>query len=396
MRAMGLLIAVLALVGGCTVADENPKFDPQAEMPSWAYDAPFYYRPSEDLPEAETVGDGIGVYYTNEDSFFIPHPGGCQLNGVPRVGVWFSTDQGANWAKAGYYGVEQTHFNFLAAKDGDYWIRFVGPGQSPSECPPGIPHRIYVVDRQAPTIVLSVTPPPWEDEKRTIPRLYSVGENVTLFWGVSDAHLDPNTIQLGICFADFPHNVVWSRLPAALSDSDSLTIEIPPEARRDGGLRFRMEARDKSGNIGVAMSNVLHVAGPVGGEAFAPAKPGRTFERPEHVALEDRPGWPIGGQILAGRSEQTLAWLPPAAGENGNLELQFSPDDGSSWQTVATGLISGQDVMWTVPPIASDVCRLRVVAKTATPAGGTSEATLAISEPFKVIAATSATAPAGP
>ena len=398
MRAMSLLTAVLVLVAGCTQVDENPKFNPQAEMPSWTYDAPFYYRPSDDLPTLETVGEGIGVYYTHEQSFFIPHPGNCQLNGVPRIGVWFSTDQGNTWQKAGYYGVEQTHFSFLAEHDGTYWIRFVGPGQGVAECPPGVPHRIYVVDRQPPTIVLSVSPSPWENEKEKIARVYSVGQNVTLYWGVSDANLDPNTISMSICFADFPQNVIWSKLPETLKDSDSLTIEIPPEAVRDGGLRFRLEAKDKAGNIGVGMTDVLHASSEAAQPAAPAAQPAPSpFERTTGAGPQQRPGWPSRGQVLVAGTAQELAWLPPTAGEYGDLELQFSSNDGRTWQSVATGLKPGQTVTWTVPQAAGDACRLRIIAITQTATGGKSEVTLAMTELFTVAGEPGApTAPAVP
>lgn len=260
MRAIGWIIAVLmVLVAGCVQVDENPKFNPPEELPAWAYDAPFYYEPPEDLPALETIGDGIGVYYTNDQSFFIRHPGGCQLGGVPRVGVYYSMDMGGTWNKAGYYGVEQTHFNFLAKHEGKYWIRFVGPGQGIVDCPPGVPHRIYVADRSSPTIVLTVLPSPWDDEEKGIPHIYKAGQNVRLSWGVSDANLDPNSIRMGICFAEFPFNVVWSALPEPLEEADSITVELPPEAAHHGGIRFRLAARDKCGNIGMSMTDVLHV-----------------------------------------------------------------------------------------------------------------------------------------
>ena len=129
MRTIGWIITVLVLLAGCTQVDENPKFNPSAELPSWAYDAPFYYQPPQDLPALETAGDGIGVYYTRDQSFFVRHPGGCQLNGVPRVAVYYSLDMGKTWNKAGYFGVEQTHFNFLAKQEGNTGCASWGPAR---------------------------------------------------------------------------------------------------------------------------------------------------------------------------------------------------------------------------------------------------------------------------
>ncbi|MCJ7543863.1 MAG: hypothetical protein MUP47_04740 [Phycisphaerae bacterium] len=398
MRAIGWIIAVLVLLAGCTQVDENPKFNPQAELPSWAYDAPFYYQPPQDLPALETVGEGVGVYYTRDESFFVRHPGGCQLNGVPRVGVYYSLDMGQTWTKAGYFGVEQTHFNFLAKEEGRYWVRFVGPGQGVADCPPGAPHRVYVVDRKSPAIVLSVLPSPWEDERRGVPRLYEVGQNVRLSWGVSDTHLDPSSIRMGICFAAFPHNVVWSSLPEALAEADSITVELPPEAARHGGIRFRLEARDKCGNIGLAMTEVLQVGAGEGKPSTAPSsQPSVTLELPPAAATqpasgpaeplkaaEERPGWPKVTERLQGGSPQELRWLPEGAGNYTKLELQFSSNDGLMWQTVATGLKPGQAVAWTVPHVTSKSCRLRIVGVAQPTDGDKVEVTLAMTQQFVV------------
>ncbi len=423
MRAIVWIIAVLLLLAGCTQVDENPKFNPSAELPSWVYDAPFYYQPSQDLPAVETIGDGIGVYYTGEKTFFVRHPGGYQIDGVPRVGVYYSTDQGQTWLKAGYFGVEQTYFNFLAKEEGSYWVRFVGPGQGLAECPPGVPHRIYVVDRTRPTAVLSITPPIWEDEKNRIPHVYQVGQNIRLDWGVSDRNLDPNTIKLGICFADFPHNVVWSTLPDTMTESGSIMVELPPEAAQHGGIRFRLEARDKAGNIGVALTEPLRVRG-AGAAATQPAGPPSTqphvvappqapvppqappppprpavlppgpFERAK--GPESRPGWPKTDQHLKKETPQQLNWLPPAAASYRELELQFSTDDGLTWQMVAKGLKVGQPVAWTVPDVIGRTCRLRVAAIVPATGGmGRVEITLAMTQRFTVENG-AATAPTGP
>ncbi|MGA2266382.1 MAG: hypothetical protein ABSH10_08140 [Phycisphaerae bacterium] len=422
MRVILWLVAVLAVFAGCMQTDENTKFNPPKELPPWAYDAPLYYQPAEDLPQQETIGNGIGVYYTRGKSFFIRHPSNCQVSGVPRVAVYYSLDQGQDWSKAGYYGVEQTHFNFLAKEEGAYWIRFVGPGQGSAECPPGQPQRIYVVDRTPPAIVLSITPSAWDDEKNQVPHLYDVGQTVRLDWGVSDRHLDPNSIKMGICFAEFPYNVVWSVLPETMKESGSLTVELPPQAAQHGGIRFRLEARDKAGNIGLAMTDVLHIRSaapattrpapppptgvprarlilPPQTQPSAPPPqpppavlaPGR-FERGAMVTA-DRPGWPKFEQILSKSSRQELGWLPPAAANYRDMELQFSADDGQSWQTVAKGLKPGQPVAWTVPDVTGATCRLRVVALVPA-SGGTAgtEITLAMTQRFTVNDATT-TAP---
>ena len=381
------MVLAVATVSGCTQIDENPQWDPQADYPQWAYDAPYYYRPTEDLKAAETVGDGIPIYYSRSEYFFIKHPIGYQLNGVPRMAVWSSDDEGQNWLKAGYYGVEQSHFRFRAEADGAYWIRFVGPGQGTSEVPPGVPHRIYVVDRKAPTIVLSVSPPPWQDEEKTIPHIYHVGDSVVIYWGVSDANLKDGSVKLSACFAEFPHNLVWSRWPKALGSGGSETIEIPPEAARDGGLRLRIEATDKAGNIGMALTEVMRVVGgpasPTVGPATRPAGPLEPL--PAEGDLKLKPGWPMTGQMIRGGTSMMLKWMPRTAADYDALRLEFSANDGRSWRAVATGFKFGQPVKWTVPTITSKNCRLRIAAvKGIDPSGQEAKVMLALTGRFTV------------
>jgi len=365
MRTAKFLMLSAAFLVGCTVTDENPNWNPKAEYPAWAYDAPHYYHPTEDLEVAEVVGDGMPVYYTRSDYFFIRHPGGCQLIGVPRVAVWSSSDQGRRWEKAGYYGVEQSHFLFKAEDDGEYWIRFVGPGQGVSEVPPGMPHRIYVVDRRPPKVLVKVIPGPWRDAEKKVPYTYRVGETVTLSWLVSDEHLAARTLSVGTCFAGFPHNLVWSQIPEPLPARHSMPVELPPEAAKDGGIRFRVQAGDKAGNTGMGLTDVMIVSGgkPTSQPTVQPSGPFELIVQNEG-AKEAKPGWPMPGAVLRGGTTRVLNWMPETAAKYETLELQFSSNTGQTWRTVATGLKYGKSVKWTVPLLTSRNCLLRIVATT--------------------------------
>jgi len=386
MRATFKLLLLAVLAAGCTQVDENPQWNPQASFPPWAYDAPYYYRPAEELEPAETLADGVEVYFTRSRQVFVRHPDGYQVNGVPRMAVWYSTDEGRTWTKAGYFGVEQTHFRLYARSDGDYWVRFVGPGQGASEVPPGMPHRIYVVDTKPPAAVLSISPGPWEDQERTVPHVYKPGETVRLYWGVSDGNLRAESIELGIAYAKFPHNVLWSRLPGPTPDSGSLDMQIPPEAAADGGIRFHLRALDRAGNVAVAVTDVLQVAGP-------------TTLRPQAVVEKTGPAdllaeqtrrihesWPAAGAMLRGGTRRVLSWMPPEAGGYETLELQFSANGGRSWRAVATQIVPSEPVKWTVPYVTSKNCRLRIVAiqPPSDPADEPREIVLALSPRFTV------------
>ncbi|MFW6132616.1 MAG: hypothetical protein ACOC8F_01875 [Planctomycetota bacterium] len=379
---------VLVIATGCTHPDENPDWDPQSDLPEWAYDAPFYYRPTEDITPAEPeslgfeVAPGIDVYFVNRAEFFLPHPSGYQLTGAPRMAVWCSTDH-EQWKRVGYYGVEQSHFLMRAEHDGRYWIRFAGPNQAVSEVPPGQPHRIYVVDRRQPRISLEIDPPPYrlDEEGNRIEHTYRVGDEVTIRWTILDRYLDPDSVRLSTCFAEFPHNLVWGEWPRSLEARGEIAgIVLPPGAARHGGMRFRMEARDRAGNIALAMTDVMHVSAGEAPTTQPSVRPAGQFEIVYRQPTRRENGWPRRGAFLRGGRNRVLRWMPEAAKEHTDkrIDLEFSANDGKSWHVVAEGITPRADdaspawkVAWTVPEVTSKSCRLRVVARPRTADGGT-------------------------
>ena len=363
-----LLALVMAMfVTGCEVCDENPDWDPQSDYPSWTYDKPYYYRPSEDLPVAEVVGESIPVYYAGNKQFFVKHSSGYQVPGTPRLAIWHSTSAGENWARAGYYGVEQTHFLFHAETDGTYWVRFVGPGQGVAAASPGTPHRIYVVDTTRPAIDISLEPPATEKDKKgnEIPHIYAVGSMVEVRWCVHDANLVTDSVHMATTVGTFPENAVWTRFPLSLPATGAMKVSVPPEAagrqgRGGGRMRFRIEATDKAGNVNFAFSEILHVDGPplqVTRPIIRPVRPWELVAQPG-----EKPGWPQPGTLIRGGTSQMLKWLPDGVEKYKNVILQFSANNGRSWRTVAENLQGGKTVRWTVPQINSKLCRLRVLA----------------------------------
>jgi hypothetical protein len=363
----GILALILVMAAaGCQLQDENPHWNPKAQLQPWCYDAPWYYRPAEDLQPLETVGPGIPVYYVDNEYFFVKHPAGTQLNAAPRTAVWSSTDEGEHWSKQGYFGLEQTHFLCKADGDANYFLRFVGPGQAAAELSPVMPHRIYVVDTHPPDLAITVEPSPWveDDCGERHPRFYKAGETIKVHWRVRDENLDPETVRVGMCFTKFPHNLVWGDLPKQLGPEGWEELVLPPEAAEHEGMRFRVRAADKSGNVAIATTDVLHVDPAVGERAGTRSGPVGPFEAvPPDQRQVEKPGWPLAGAMLRGGTTQVLRWMPEFARKYEDIRLQFSTNDGRTWRTVATGLHYGEPARWTVPRVTTRLARLRLVAR---------------------------------
>ena len=356
MRKTSILL-IVALLCGCTVTDNNPDARPAEEYPSWAFDAPFYYRPTVEPAPVEMIGPGIPIYFGREDVFFVRHPAGSQITGEPRIAVWTSLDEGMTWERSGYFGLEQTHFVHKATQDGPHWVRFVGPSQSVAQLPPAQPHRIYVVDRCPPEITVTVDPPPVPEDPNEPPHEYCVGDEVRVSWQVTDDNVQADSIRMSTAFAKFPNNVVWGQLPEDLPLAGSETITLPIEAATEGGMRFRVIAADKAGNVSVGLSDTVVVKVPEGQEYPTTQPAGLiVFDAAQD---SNKPGWPMQGSLLRGGTIKTIDWMPRIARDYEVLELHFSANSGLTWQTVATGLAPGQLVTWAIPSVNSPNCLLR-------------------------------------
>ena len=268
MRNALALLAVLSLsaLAGCSFKEGNPHHNP-GQNPSCFADAPFYYEPSSDIAPKEIIKPnvlglekkGIPVRYISDSAFFIKHPLASKTeNELPRMKYYVSTNSGRHWAKGGAFGKGAEYSQYGVEHDAAYWVRFVGIGIKPTKNIPTSPHRIYVIDTKAPKIKVKVLPGPWLDKKKTIPRIYRVGDVVRVSWSVQDVNIDPKSVKLSACFGRFPNNIEWERIGKNTATVGSAEVRLSPEAVK-GGVVFRVDAIDKAGNIGYALSRTVRV-----------------------------------------------------------------------------------------------------------------------------------------
>lgn len=263
MSRLMLVCLYLCLGAGCgkfpspfSVKDRSPRshpdtpFDPPNTYPEWAYDAPQYVRPPHELkPEPKVNSSDPLHYFTNQKVVMVRRPEGFQPEDIPRVAVWWTDNNGFHWNKAGYFGRQQTFFAFEVEEDGDYGIRFVGPGQDPALHSLPYPERVYHVDTVLPDVDVHVEP-----EKTW----YHVGETVTISWRAADYHLVEFPVRIGLLYDFTAQNDPSVEIQRDLPDEGVISFTLPPEAL-DHEVRFRVDAIDRAGNLGIAISFALQV-----------------------------------------------------------------------------------------------------------------------------------------
>lgn len=233
-------------------SDREAKWDPPQSYPEWAYDKQRLMKPAQDLqPEPRARPEDPPHYFTNKNLVPIRQPGNYKPEEVPRICVWVSDNNGFEWKKAGYFGQFEADFWFVTSKDGDYGIRFTGPGQEPAKIPVASPERVYHVDTTLPKVDVRVEP--------SQPQ-YTPGQKVVINWKATDYHLTDQPVAIGYAIDFTASQPQWTELQKDLAAEGSYSFQMPAGAT-DHSVIFRVAALDRAGNLGLGFSHVLQVVG---------------------------------------------------------------------------------------------------------------------------------------
>ncbi len=251
--------------------------EPGETLPEWAFDAPFYFRPPPDAaPQLanQPDADHPARYFVRDRVILLDRPANeVPLDRAPRIAVWWTNTDGCEWTRAGYFGLGQTHFPFVAGDDGDYGIRFVGPGIRASLSGETPPHRIYHLDTCPPCVTVSVEP----DKP-----IYDPSETITIGWLAVDLNIDKKPAELAVCWSwenpgmlaaqqaaiaeskaaqpDKWATRLWQPISDMVKPEGSLTYTIPPYAAGEG-FQIQVRAKDRAGNYGAGYSELILVNG---------------------------------------------------------------------------------------------------------------------------------------
>jgi len=316
--------------------DKEAPFDPPNMYPGWAYDQPDYFRPPEELTPEPRVRKGDPLhYFTNNKIVLVRRPTGYTPEEIPRVAIYWTDNNGFRWNKGGYFGREQTFFPLQVSEDGDYGIRFVGPGQEAALDSLAYPVRVYHVDTKLPEVEVMIEP-----EKSW----YHPGEEILISWRVNDYHLIEKPTRVGI-LVDFTAEVDRRtiELERDLPDEGSLPYRIPPDMI-DHELRFRVDALDRAKNLGIGYSYALQVVDPSmiadqhGQPMPDPALPPEFMQQPE---MDPEPAPQEAGPEPMAEAELELI---------GRADDQAAVDRDVPYATAITRVPdSTSDVLWMAP-----------------------------------------------
>jgi hypothetical protein len=287
--------------------DVEAPFDPPNTYPGWAYDAPSYVKPAQQLtPEPSARPGDPSHYFTKEKVVMISRPSGYTPEEAPRVAIWWTDNNGFHWHKAGYFGREQSFFPFEVEEDGDYGIRFVGPGQELAMQAVAYPERVYHVDTVIPEVQVTVNPDQtW----------YNPGQKVTVFWRAEDYHLIETPVRI-TALVDFTANEQKPiEIQKGLAAEGAITYVLPQEML-DHEVRFRVDAIDRANNLGIAFSHALQVVSePVEPPAAEPAADAQASGALSGGGASAGPAYPDALPAEGPRDDSFTQAAPPVGAE---------------------------------------------------------------------------------
>lgn len=188
-------------------------------------------------------------YYANQRIAMIARPARYNASELARVEVWWTDNNGFHWHKAGRFEQGQAFFPLDVREDGDYGVRFVGPGEEPAQRVLAFPERTYHVDTVQPEVQVLIDPEQAD---------YHVGDLVSIDWMVQDFQLEKHPVTIEVLYDRGDTDTGPVEFQRDLPDEGTVAYSIPPEAL-GREITFRIEARDRSGNLGIAYTGALRV-----------------------------------------------------------------------------------------------------------------------------------------
>ncbi len=176
-------------------------------------------------------------------------------------------------------------------------------------------------------------------KKPQLGNIWMLGSQYPINWTSSDC----DTV-IGVTISLSTNNGgTWTDLSTGQPQSGTYQWLIPSNpALLSTQALIRINATDPSGNIGSSVSGRFTI-----GENDAPV-----------VTL----GAPNGGESWTGGSYQTISWSAVDTSGISQINLSFTTDGGTTWETIKTGLSNTGSYLWTVNNIPTHSAKVKIIA----------------------------------
>ncbi len=250
--------------------------------------------------------------------------------GVDSLSILYSTDDGSTWdtVSSGEPN-DSTYFWTVPNTPSDsclMWIVAYDPSLNPGE---DMSDSLFRISDQTPPQVTIIAPNGGED--------WAVGEEDTISWTAYD--------QYGVDSVDIYYSInggsTWDTVSTGEPNDSSYTWTVPPTP--SDSCLVRVVAYDPSLNQGLDDSDSLFTI---------------SDQTPPQVTVIA----PNGGENWSVGEVDTIRW---EASDNlgvDHLDIYYSADGGSRWDTVSLGETNDSSYGWVVPNTPSESCLVRVVA----------------------------------
>lgn len=252
---------------------------------------------------------------------------------IDHVSLEFTSNGGFNWNTISANEANDGSFSWTVpdAPSTNCWIRATAydtTGQSALDVTDG-PFEIKKVDSVKPTIYVN-SPNGGE--------VWTVGSTQQIRWTATD--------NVGVTGIDLAYSInagaCWIGIASGEPSSGVYSWMIPNTA--SAPCLVRVTASDAAGNSASDTSDA-------------------TFEiRQPQVLPTVTLSVPDGGEIWDVGTSQAIRWTTTSATGIDSIDLEYSCDNGITWQTIATNEADDTSYTWQIPNAPSTVCLVRVHA----------------------------------
>ncbi len=252
------------------------------------------------------------------------------LFGIDSLTIFYSTDGGSGWDTVSSGEPNDSGYSWVVpdTPSDSCLVRIVAYDPSLNSAQ-DLSDSLFRISDRTPPLVQVVVPNGGEN--------WAVGEQDTIRWIADD--------QYGVDSVDIHYSTdagtSWDTISAGEANDSSYFWVIPPTPSES--CLVRIVAYDPNLNSGEDVSDSLFIISDQ-------ASPQVTVVVPN------------GGEDWSVGEEDTIRWIALDNVGVDHLDIYYSTNGGTYWDTVSVGEANDSSYSWTIPPPLSDSCLVRIIA----------------------------------